>query len=177
MNKYELLHVWREERGLQGKAGNYTANILEEVVEYLRAADEYERVDALCDIQVFTINALAAFGIQQPDLSDTKSIFIGGTPFISSIGAAAIKLLEDSSRVEHPRILLEILKATDMFLNILGFIPEACMMETIKEISSRTGAYNPITDKWEKFKTPEAMAKWYSADYSKCRAPRAMALG
>ncbi len=40
---------------------------------------------------------------------------------------------------------------------------------TLKEISSRTGSWNPVTGKWEKFKTPEAMAKWYSADYSKAK--------
>ena len=49
-----------------------------------------------------------------------------------------------------------------------GYDAEACMSETIKEISSRTGAYNPTTKKWEKFKTTEAKALWYKADYSKC---------
>lgn len=49
----------------------------------------------------------------------------------------------------------------------LGYDAEQCMNETIKEISSRTGAINPGTKKWEKFKTEEAKAKWYKADYSK----------
>lgn len=50
-----------------------------------------------------------------------------------------------------------------------GYDAEKCMDETIKEISSRTGAYNPETKKWEKFKTKEAMALWYKANYSKCK--------
>ena len=42
------------------------------------------------------------------------------------------------------------------------------MVETYKEINSRTGAYNPEKKKWIKFTTPEAMAKWYKADYASC---------
>ena len=47
-----------------------------------------------------------------------------------------------------------------------GYDAEKTMDETIKEISSRTGAFNPSTQKWEKFKTDEAKSKWYKADYS-----------
>ena len=43
------------------------------------------------------------------------------------------------------------------------------MDEVIKEISSRTGAYDPATKKWQKDKSDEAMAKWYQADFSKCK--------
>lgn len=53
------------------------------------------------------------------------------------------------------------------FIEQAGYDAKVAMDETIKEISSRTGATNPDTGKWEKFKTPEAMAKWYTADYDK----------
>lgn len=43
------------------------------------------------------------------------------------------------------------------------------MDETLKKIHSRTGAMNEATGKWEKFKTEEAMALWYKADYSKAK--------
>jgi len=43
------------------------------------------------------------------------------------------------------------------------------MDETLKEINSRTGAFNAETGKWEKFKTPEAIALWYAADYEKAK--------
>ena len=106
----DLLQKWREERHLQKEAGNYQANIAEELTELLRAKDVNEEIDALCDIIVFSINAIEA----------------------------------------------------------KGYNAELCMLETIKEISSRTGGYNPVTKKWEKFKTEEAKKKWYQADYTAC---------
>lgn len=54
-------------------------------------------------------------------------------------------------------------------MRIRGYDPNVAMEETLKEINSRTGAFNPETGKWEKFKTPEAMALWYSADYNKAK--------
>ena len=50
-----------------------------------------------------------------------------------------------------------------------GYDGDKVMDEVIKEISSRTGAYDPVTKKWQKDKSPEAQAKWYSADFSKCK--------
>jgi streptogramin lyase len=43
------------------------------------------------------------------------------------------------------------------------------MGEVIKEINSRVGAYNPETKKWQKDKSPEAQAKWYTANFSDCK--------
>jgi streptogramin lyase len=54
-------------------------------------------------------------------------------------------------------------------MRIKEYDPAVAMDETLKEINSRTGKFNPETDKWEKFKTPEAMAKWYSADYNQAK--------
>jgi hypothetical protein len=56
-------------------------------------------------------------------------------------------------------------------MRIKGYDPNVAMAETIKEISSRTGAFNPQTGKWEKFKTEEAKALWYAANYdeAKCK--------
>lgn len=51
----------------------------------------------------------------------------------------------------------------------MGYHPDMVLHETYKEINSREGDWNPETGKWEKFKTPKAMAKWYKADYSKCK--------
>ena len=51
------------------------------------------------------------------------------------------------------------------FIEQAGYDANIAMMETIKEISSRTGATNEVTGKWEKFKTPEAQALWYTANY------------
>lgn len=50
-----------------------------------------------------------------------------------------------------------------------GYDGDKVMDEVIKEISSRVGAYNPETKKWQKDKSPQAQAKWYTADFSKCK--------
>lgn len=50
-----------------------------------------------------------------------------------------------------------------------GYNLDLTMKETLKEINSRTGSINETTGKWEKFKTQEAKAKWYKANYSTCR--------
>ena len=50
-----------------------------------------------------------------------------------------------------------------------GYDGDKVMDEVIKEISSRTGAYDPATKKWQKDKSPEAQAKWYSADLNSCK--------
>lgn len=50
-----------------------------------------------------------------------------------------------------------------------GYDGDLVMNEVIKEISSRTGAYDPETKKWQKDRSPEAQAKWYSADFDTCR--------
>ena len=52
---------------------------------------------------------------------------------------------------------------------LMGYSFDKTMSETIKEISSREGEYNPESGKWEKFKTKRAIKKWYKADYSKCK--------
>lgn len=50
-----------------------------------------------------------------------------------------------------------------------GYDGDKVMDEVIKEISSRVGAYNPDTKKWQKDKSPEARANWYSANFTNCK--------
>lgn len=50
-----------------------------------------------------------------------------------------------------------------------GYDPFKAMNETIKEISSRTGHFDPYINKFVKDKSPEAQALWYKADYSKAK--------
>lgn len=50
-----------------------------------------------------------------------------------------------------------------------GYHGDKVMAEVLKEINSRVGAYNPDTKKWQKDKSPEAQALWYSADFSNCK--------
>jgi hypothetical protein len=49
----------------------------------------------------------------------------------------------------------------------LGYNPEKVLCEVGKEINSRTGEI--VNGKFQKYKTPEAMALWYKADFSDCK--------
>jgi hypothetical protein len=114
MSHFSKINDWAKERGLLDIGWDKSAHasfLAEELSEFLRAKQNNEEIDALCDIVVFAVNAM----------------------------------------------------------RLLGYDPNVAMDETLKEISSRTGAFNPQTGKWEKFKTPEAMALWYSANYDKAK--------
>jgi len=50
-----------------------------------------------------------------------------------------------------------------------GYDGDKVMDEVIKEIDSRVGAYDPATKKWQKDKSPEAQANWYTADLASCK--------
>ena len=54
-------------------------------------------------------------------------------------------------------------------IRLKGYEPNIAMAETLKEIESRTGAFNNQTGKWEKDKSPEAMAFWHTAQYTKAK--------
>lgn len=110
----DQINNWANERGLLDIAWDKSAHasfLAEELSEFLRAKNDNEEIDALCDMVVFAVNAM----------------------------------------------------------RIKGYNPNVAMEETIKEISSRTGAFNPQTGKWEKFQTQEARVLWYSANYDKAK--------
>ena len=59
---YEInqrLEKWRRQRHLtkEKQRLGYLGNVYEEVSEYYRAKDEYEKIDAIMDITVFTLNS------------------------------------------------------------------------------------------------------------------------
>jgi hypothetical protein len=49
----------------------------------------------------------------------------------------------------------------------LGYNPDIAMDEVIKVINSRTGTM--INGKFTKDRSPEAVANWYEADFSKAK--------
>ena len=160
----ESLRIWREERGLNSQSFNLhlqVSFITEEITEYLRAANDSERVDALCDICVFGINGLS---IQEEVLTEDITPYNKHDLSIFDI-ITSLTLSEDEFAFAIKLIIRE---AFTMLFN-MGYDYQLCMKETIKEISSRTGAVDTTTGKWEKFKTDEAKALWYTADYSSCK--------
>ena len=187
---YAGLKAWRHERGItaESQKEGYLVNIMEELGELATALREYERfskpsypypknkkyaehgiIDALCDISVFTINVGADIDCNE------KLESINTTTQTTRCNSSLSFLLSDcgnfdyyeklSSYVCFNQILLSCAKLCEQY----GFNFEIAMLETIKEISSRTGAYDENAKKWVKDESDEAKAKWYQADYELAR--------
>lgn len=56
---------------------------------------------------------------------------------------------------------------TDMMK--LGYNPDKVFKETLKELKSRKGKWNPKTQKWQKFTDKKHKKLWYKADFSDCK--------
>ena len=187
---YKGLKAWRHERGItaESQRQGYLRNIMEELGELAAGLRDYaswskcdlrfcqihkemaERliVDAICDIAVLTINA----GVHIPcELKRTEIEWKK-----SSFNADYIlkQMVENCAEFSYfdwgEQKCFNIILANCAYLcEHYGYNFELAMLETIKEISSRTGSYNEATKKWEKDLSDEAQAKWYSANYELAR--------
>lgn len=181
-----LLEEWRAVRNLsvEDQKKNFNVNYTKELLEYFeaqRANNEYEMIDALCDMIVIAINAGHTLGMEDEEFyNDESTEFKITSPFI----------YEDNLHL----IALEIKQ--------MGYNPYLCLIETIKELHSRQGEWNEKKGKWckyvgaytkeeaiEKSKVENVVAvyesaddwliegaeqrveicKWYKADYSQCK--------
>ena len=186
---YKGLKAWRHERGItaQSQKAGYLVNVMEELGELATALREYERfskpsypypknkkyaehgiIDALCDIAVFTINAWADIPceLKRTEIELRKS----------SLDADYIlkQMIEKCAEFSHFEWVdipsFNIILANCAYLcEHYGFDFQIAMDETIKEISSRTGAYDENAKKWIKDESDEAKAKWYQANYELAR--------
>ena len=186
---YKGLAEWRAERGItaESQKEGYIINIIEEFGELASALRDYEKfsateqdttkkqkaeyeiIDALCDISVFTINVGADINCNE------KLESINTTTQTTRCNSSLSFLLSEcgnfdyygklSSYVCFNQILLSCAKLCEQY----GFNFEIAMLETIKEISSRTGSYDEKAKKWVKDTSDEARKKWYKADYEKAR--------
>ena len=188
---YKGLAEWRDERKItaESQRQGYIRNVMEELGELAAGLRDYaswskcdlrfcqihkemaERVivDAICDIAVLTINAGADINCNE------KLESINTTTQTTRCNSSLSFLLSEcgnfdyygklSSYVCFNQILLSCAKLCEQY----GFNFEIAMLETIKEISSRTGAYDEKAKKWVKDHSDEAKAKWYKADYEKAR--------
>lgn len=134
--------------------------------ENTRKVAEYGIIDALCDIARFTINAGA-------DINYNEKIKIIDTTKTTRSSSLSFLLSEcgdfDYYGEFMPDFFNDILIDCAKLCEKYGFNFEIAMLETIKEISSRTGAYDENARKWVKDTGDEARAKWYKADYEKAR--------
>lgn len=153
------LKQWCDERHLiaESQQKNLIGNVLEELSELNRARNVNEKIDALCDICVFAINAcdneLHTFDFA-PIYNSCKEPY----NFTESI-------------ITHLRYhdINSVIAMCFKNIERLGYDPYLCMDETIKEISSRTGHYDDKIGKFIKDESKEAKSKWHKANYLKCK--------
>ena len=178
---YKGLDEWRAERKItaESQKAGYLVNVMEEFgelsqalrgleIESVRKTAEHGIIDALCDISVFTINAGANIS------SPVKCIEIELEKCRLNADCILKKMVEQCavfSYFEWGEVTCfnSILANCAYLCEHYGFNFEIAMLETIKEISSRTGSYDENAKKWVKDVSDEARAKWYRADYEKAR--------
>lgn len=171
-NEVEALKVWREERNLsvESQRVGFKGNFFEEVAEFYRASNDYERVDALCDMLVFTINASGSINrrsnkwfeimpIVWKDGDRHRDCEYHLENAIALLMKCGVGYTDDTLPVNY------LLSAIAAF----GYDPQKCLSETIKEISSRTGKYSNDLKKFVKDKgayTLEEVEAMYAKDKS-----------
>ena len=180
---YKGLDEWRAERGItaESQKAGYLVNVMEELGELASALRDYEKlskadlayydtakkvaehgiIDALCDISVFTINA----GADIPCYNKPTRLEL--EPCLSLYNL--LREIADHQRCFNSITLCYVLGVCASLCHQYGFDFQKAMDETIKEISSRTGAYDENAKKWVKDESDEARAKWYKANYELAR--------
>lgn len=131
------LRKWREKRNIdmfQQRKG-LLANILEELTEYLRADNEHDKINALCDVSIFILNS---FEINEVEKRETD---VFPYNFFMTIYVTRLK-----TRASFEFLLGHIVREFD----ILKYKYVPCMYETLKEIESRVGHYDDKLNKWVK---------------------------
>ena len=178
---YKGLDEWRAERKItaESQKAGYLMNVMEEFgelsqalrgleIEIVRKTAEHEIIDALYDMAIFTIHAGEHIpcGLKRTEIEFKKYSF--KADYILKQMVEKCAFFSYFEWVEP--LTFNIILANCAYLcGHYGYNFEIAMLETIKEISSRTGSYNEATKKWEKDLSDEAKAKWYKADYEKAR--------
>lgn len=181
--KLHEIKDWSDERLITQNTpdrNGYNAMITEELGEALESAinqDEFGFVDAICDISVFAVGEIykhgadAAAALGEGHIADwlPTTTYQSQFHFIEEIVFLQFQFLEAESTEAKVEAMKNMVIASYRELGNMYFDADKCMDEVLKEINSRTGAYSEETKKWQKFKTPEAQALWYEADFTNCR--------
>lgn len=178
---YKGLDEWRAERRItaESQKAGYLVNVMEEFgelsqalrgveIKSVRKTAEHEIIDALCDIAVFTINAGADIPspVKRTEIEFKKSSLNADYILKQLVEKCALfSYFEWGEASAFNIILINCAYLCEHY----GYNFEIAMLETIKEISSRTGCYDENAKKWVKDTSDEAKAKWYRADYEKAR--------
>lgn len=137
-------------------------------------------IDALCDIMVFSSNLLefkdfeAEITEQEIELIK-KQIEEDIIPLMSDPLACLLDYTSIFAQksFDVPRLKTCLVAEVYVICNYLakekGYNFSLAMQETLKQINSRTGAWNEGLKKWVKDTSPEAKSKEYQADFDKCK--------
>jgi len=143
---------------------------LREVIKEFIAGNTDAAVGEICDLIVYSVNALALLKSEPRPNNDI--VIMNDSHHISIIRKINIEIknIIDScwfnSGVPASSSYKDLIDVCCKCMRVLGYSPEIALEETIKKIESRRGAMNPITGKWEKFIGQHDI---YTPDYSKAR--------
>jgi hypothetical protein len=136
---------------INGQRSGFKKNVIEEINEYNEASNEHDTVDAICDICVFTLNAMKESSIEQIKLQKVKS----STTFSEQLDKITASAFDEKELIYMVEMCYTL--ATEM-----GYSFKECMEETIRELNSRRGAWSEEKRKW--IKDPNVVP--YRANYS-----------
>lgn len=162
------LNNWCKQRSitLEVSRKGYVANIFEELSEYCRSIEIEDRIDALADICVFSLNNMGTI----PDFIDIKESnegFLYG--FNEAFNEKYIKEIDNDNGLKLDNACENLIKIAFSEINKLGFDVYLTMNETIKEIESRTGYLDNGIGKFVKYEgayTLEELLNRYDGKYS-----------
>lgn len=127
---FELAHNEDIEKILrESQKRNFEVNYTKELTEFLEARrdnNEYEMIDALCDMVIVAMNAGAILGDERSD------------GFYNN--------LTNPIKYSQPYVLGLLYEIRQK-----GYDPYLCLLETIKELKSRDGKWDEDQGKWCKF--------------------------
>ncbi|MGQ2683405.1 hypothetical protein ACT6CD_08790 [Campylobacter coli] len=183
----ERLSKWRKDRHLtyRKQRNGFLGNVYEEVSEYYRSMNEYEQIDALMDIIVFTVNSFDFdYKLNEYEVIST-TYFTSVLNTLTNIARTLRYYYKEVYKIENSDLddkekELELEKIEKEFrpsfqqhawsiiyevkdlTEDLGFDFYKCTLETIKEIESRCGYYNITLKKF--VKNPGAYSKIEALD-------------
>lgn len=177
---------WSDERLItqnEPSRNGLTAMQVEELYEKMLGVikgDIFEEVDAIADVTVFAIGEIYKYNYDCEEVlgkGDIKDWLVNHDlrfeldrfSYIEKIIFCLGEFLDTDSADLRVQALANMVVISYNELIKIGFDPDKVMVEVMLELNSRTGEYSEETKKWQKFKTPEAQALWYTADFTNCR--------
>lgn len=144
----ERLSKWSEERHLtyENQRKDFLGNVYEELSEYFRAKNDLEKIYALCDIVIFCFNSFDLEFKEIGKIYDFDATKINIVDITEDLTYTTAKFIRKDFK-NFNNIYRLVFNCKHLCKN-LGFDFYKCMLETIKDIESRTGYYDKEKSKF-----------------------------